>query len=75
MCIIPITFIDFKKGIENNLFDLYFLDSFCSKLCFQLNQLFHEKKDADCSFLHSEFRHHWRNWVSLLSQTATILVK
>ena len=47
MCIMPLTFIDFEKGIENNLFDLYFLYSFYSKLCFQLNQLVHAKKDAD----------------------------
>ena len=64
MCTIPIIFSDFEMDVDNNMFDVDFLNDYYSKVCFQSNQLFEEKKDAVCCFLHQVFAHKGRDWRS-----------
>ena len=64
LCVIPTIFFEFEKDIEKNIFDLNFLYSYHSKLCFQLNQLFDEDKTATECFLHSEYEFRGRDWTS-----------
>ena len=64
LCVIPTIFLEFEKNIEKNMFDIDFLYSYYSKLCFQLNQLFDEDKTAAECFLHGEYKFRGRNWTS-----------
>ena len=50
------TFRDFQKDIDNNMFDFNFLSSYYGKFFFQFNQIFDERKGAICCFLHEEFQ-------------------
>ena len=50
------TFCDFQKDIDNNMFDFNFLSSCYGKFFFQLNQIFDERKGTICCFLHEEFQ-------------------
>ena len=55
-CAIPMTFCNFQKDIDNNMFDFNFLSSYYGKFFFQLNQIFDERKGAIRCFLHEEFQ-------------------
>ena len=46
------------------MLDVDFFSCYFSKVCFQLNQLFDEKLDAVCCFLHQESEHKGRDWRS-----------
>ena len=50
------TFCYFEKGIDKNMFDLSFLDSYHSKLCCELMQPYDEKKSCIDCFLHQDNR-------------------
>ena len=54
-------FCDYEKDIYNNVLDVEFFNCYYRKLCFQLNQLFYEKKDVICCFLHHEFEYKGRD--------------
>lgn len=61
MCIVLMMFCDYKNNIYNNMFDVEFLYCYYPKISIQLNQLFDEKKDAICCFLHQEFEYKVRD--------------
>ena len=44
ICKLPMTFSDFERDLDKNMFDLEFLNQYQAKLYFHLNQLFNEKK-------------------------------
>ena len=56
-------FFGISKG-HRKMFDIDFLYSYYSKLCFQLNQIFDEDKTAAECFLHSEYKFRGRDWTS-----------
>ena len=64
LCVIPTIFLEFEKDTEKTMFDIDFLYSYYSKLCFQLNQIFDEDKTAAECFLHSEYKFRGRDWTS-----------
>ena len=64
MCAIPMIFWDFEKDIDKNMFDLSFLDSYYSKLCFEIMLLYDEEKSCIDFFLHLEYIFGGRDWTT-----------
>ena len=57
ICMILMIFFQYGKDIYNNKFDVDFLHFYYHEVCFQLNQLFEEKKEIICCIFHYEFRY------------------
>ena len=64
MCVIPMIFWDFEKDIDQNIIDLSFLDSYYSKLCFEIMVLYDEEKSCIDFFLHQEYIFGGRDWTT-----------
>ena len=64
MCATPIIFSNFEKDVEKNMFNVIFLFSYYSKVCFELMQLFDEDKSCINCFLHQEYTFGGRDWTT-----------
>ena len=55
LCVIPIVFCNFERGLNNNKMNSQYLQKYLSKLYPYLSKLLYVNKELICCFLHKEY--------------------